>query len=305
MDFSSTLETLVRENQTDLNFTFCAVAKICLKSNRFDSAQYNLKQFHQITDQKICFDLASLSKPLINGFFALSYKEKLTNELVLLLNHQSGLPAYGRLGKEDWKSHLESFEVRESECLYSDYGAMRFLLDLSQKLSLRPRDEFKNFYQDTGLNFWLDLPATFDNGFYAPTGFREGRPIAGQAHDPNCYNIKHFCSHAGVFGSIDSLCRALIQLNKKFDLINEIPKSLNDQRFVLGFDRVLDTAKTLAGNGCSTKTFGHLGFTGTSFWIDAEKSIASVLLTNATEEYWYSRKFLTLLRKEFGAYCWS
>ena len=47
-----------------------------------------------------------------------------------------------------------------------------------------------------------------------------------------------------------------------------------------GFDRKSPTGFTTAGQLSSNDTFGHLGFTGTSIWIDREKNMAVILLTN-------------------------
>ena len=49
------------------------------------------------------------------------------------------------------------------------------------------------------------------------------------------------------------------------------------ERFILGFDTVQNPSNTLAGAGCSDSCFGHLGFTGTSFWIDAKKEIGHII----------------------------
>jgi CubicO group peptidase (beta-lactamase class C family) len=50
----------------------------------------------------------------------------------------------------------------------------------------------------------------------------------------------------------------------------------------LGFDRKSPFGFTTAGQLASDDTFGHLGFTGTSLWIDRKKDMAVILLTNRT-----------------------
>ena len=47
----------------------------------------------------------------------------------------------------------------------------------------------------------------------------------------------------------------------------------------LGFDRP-SVENSSAGRYFSTHTVGHLGFTGTSFWMDLEKDLCIILLTN-------------------------
>jgi len=60
---------------------------------------------------------------------------------------------------------------------------------------------------------------------------------------------------------------------------------------------VLDTKLTLAGSRANLSTFGHLGFTGTSIWIDSERKVGTVILSNATQNYWYDKAELNKLRK--------
>ncbi len=51
-------------------------------------------------------------------------------------------------------------------------------------------------------------------------------------------------------------------------------------RFGLGWDK--PTPPSQAGQHFSSRSFGHLGFTGTSLWIDPEKQLAIILLSNRT-----------------------
>ena len=92
-----------------------------------------------------------------------------------------------------------------------------------------------------------------------------------------------------------------LQLKKGFQ------KRDNGDRFVNGWDTVdINNGKeSLAGRGCGPFTFGHLGFTGTSIWIDSEKRIGFIILTNATRDFWYERTRLNDLRKEIGRFIWS
>jgi CubicO group peptidase (beta-lactamase class C family) len=47
----------------------------------------------------------------------------------------------------------------------------------------------------------------------------------------------------------------------------------------MGFDGISESSTT-AGRLASKSSFGHLGFTGTSLWCDAEQGIVTVLLSN-------------------------
>ena len=149
--------------------------------------------------------------------------------------------------------------------------------------------------------FWKDLKRD------APiTGMRKGRPISGQVHDDNAFVIDSFCSHAGLFGSAKGLCKGLISLNDKTSFVKKVTKSLQEnrgERFVQGFDTPGENS--YAGAGHSPLTFGHLGFTGTSIWIDGAKEIGHIILTNATKKYWYDRTGLNNLRKRLGEQLWK
>jgi CubicO group peptidase (beta-lactamase class C family) len=141
------------------------------------------------------------------------------------------------------------------------------------------------------------------------TGWRNKKLISGEVHDDNCFVIHDFISHAGLFATVGGICRSLLTLNSKHDLLNKVNTAFKthkeEDRYINGFDRPTDLLNTAAGVGCSRTTFGHLGFTGTSFWIDIEKMRGSVILTNATRNYWYDRNGLIEMRKYLGSLIWN
>ena len=53
-----------------------------------------------------------------------------------------------------------------------------------------------------------------------------------------------------------------------------------DSDYALGWDTPSKNGKSSAGDYFSYSSFGHLGFTGTSLWIDQEEKIIVILLTN-------------------------
>jgi CubicO group peptidase (beta-lactamase class C family) len=79
----------------------------------------------------------------------------------------------------------------------------------------------------------------------------------------------------------------------------------HNHRFAYGWDRVENPGNTLAGAGCGPSTFGHLGFTGTSIWIDPEKGLGHVILSNATKYHWYDKVGLNDIRRAIGEKVWS
>lgn len=259
---------------------------------------YPAKHISNSSRGEIFFDLASLTKPLVNSFSFIDQNIKDKN-LELLLNHRAGLPAWGILNKSNWKETLFSYDLKESDTLYSDYSALRYMLEFEKQTQKNIYDVVKQLH-DPDIIFWKDL----SNQLVLQNGFYNKKPNIGKVHDPNAFNLDTFTSHAGLFGTVDALARTLIEFNKKYNLLEKFNKR-SSKRFHLGFDTVENPEQTLAGSGCSELTFGHLGFTGTSFWIDPKSSKGHIVLTNATKLYWYDKNQLNNFRKEFGHLVWS
>jgi CubicO group peptidase (beta-lactamase class C family) len=156
--------------------------------------------------------------------------------------------------------------------------------------------------------YWRDLPLR--SFIFPKTGERLRTNIQGQVHDDNAFYLPNFCAHAGLFSSVQRLLSILLFLENEYSFIKTIQehikqkgsRSSQQHRFVNGFDTVTDSLHTSAGEGYSLLSFGHLGFTGTSLWIDPEKKRGHLLLTNATEKSWYPRHHLATLRKFLGTY---
>jgi len=286
------------------NFDYLAVAVIDFNRSKLQSFELN----NQIdrNDAKVLspfvFDLASLTKPLMLNLCYLMHPQAFTPDLLLLLEHRGGLPSWGRLSKKNWREVIASFPIKESVVEYSDFSALRLMLELESKFSGSFLQHCKTGWHE-GVQFWTELTNT---AHCLPTGMRGGAEIRGQVHDDNAFNISTICSHAGLFSDVHSLGKTLININDKFNLLALIkPKLVGAQRFVLGWDRALDLENTLAGQGCSNKTFGHLGFTGTSIWIDGSRGLGHIILSNATQNYWYDRSGLNTLRRSIGSFIWN
>jgi CubicO group peptidase (beta-lactamase class C family) len=233
------------------------------------------------------FDLASISK-ILNGALTYFLKPQLFDEKLLwLLNHQAGLPAWAILSRDNWREYLESFEIKKSSTVYSDLSVLRLMLELEKK-SWNMKKELSQFWKDD-IVWWRDVPGLL-------------------VHDPNAKNISEFCSHAGLFSTIEKLSRFFIryyQLTGGFKKISDELKAGYQDRFVFGFDRVIDPQNTLAGYGCSHQTIGHLGFVGTSVWIDLTKERALIILSDSALKYWYEKTCLNELRLALGQFTWN
>lgn len=270
------------------------------------SNDYEMLEFHDgklESKDNFYFDLASVTKVLGMGALACMQPELFTGDKRLLLEHRGGLPRWAILGKKSWQETVLKFPIKESETEYSDLSMLRLMLILEKETG----KDFKSLvdsYWDKELVFWKDLP---EDALCPDTGFRQGEIINGEVNDDNCFKINRFCSHAGLFGTPHGLLHSLQNLEQKHGLLAHINRSFKDKkdRYLYGWDTVSDPQDTLAGTGAPPKTFGHLGFTGTSVWVDAESGRGWFLLTNSTKKYWFNRKELTSLRHQLGALLWK
>ena len=297
------IKNLAFELMGNQHFDSLAVSVIDFKKKSFESFEMSADIFSSIP--YLYFDLASLTKTLTNSAVRLKYPELFDEKMMLLLNHKAGLPMGGLLSKNNWKEEILAYEIKESPTLYSDYSSLRCMLEIERK-SGKKLEELCSYFYDPELVHWKKLP---ENSFSPESGVRNKKIVCGEVHDNNCFNIGQFVSHAGLFATIDGLSRSLLKWEEMVKVTEQVEKQYSnlktEDRYVFGFDRVTDPENTLAGRGCSDKTFGHTGFTGTSYWIDLDKMRGVVILTNATQTYWYERTGLTLLRKTLGEAIWK
>ncbi|MEE8415220.1 MAG: serine hydrolase, partial [Desulfobacterales bacterium] len=127
---------------------------------------------------------------------------------------------------------------------------------------------------------------------FAATEFCQWRNflLNGVVHDENAYVLGGIAGHAGLFGTAGGVNILLSELLSSFNGCPSMPMFEKDRvyRFfqtdknsdrALGFDTP-SVSGASCGNYFSKRSVGHLGFTGTSFWIDLDRSIIVILLTN-------------------------
>ena len=115
-----------------------------------------------------------------------------------------------------------------------------------------------------------------------------GRLLRGEVHDENCYAFGGVSGHAGMFGTARGVAAfARGYLDASQGRSSFLPKAIVDRALAarpggshrLGWDTKAGP-ESAAGRRASAKTFGHLGFTGTSVWCDPERDLVVALLTN-------------------------
>ncbi len=296
---SAELKQTLHSGLESARFNCAAISLIDFKQQKFST--YQIINGHE-SELSAWFDLASLTKPLTLAGAWLARPEIFNDEMILLLEHRAGLPFWGRLSHAGWRETVMQYQPAPSQTVYSDFSALRLTLEIENKGT--PLYELSDSFRDEEVRFWKELP---ENSFSPITGWRGGKLISGEVHDDNCYVIGTKVGHAGLFGTIAGVSKTLLNYDRELKMIEKLEPLLKQrqQRFVRGFDTVENPATTLAGPGCGELTFGHTGFTGTSFWIDAQAKKGWVLLTNGSYPYWYDRVKLNDLRRAIGRLCWT
>ena len=137
---------------------------------------------------------------------------------------------------------------------------------------------------------WRDRIAPTEND----TAFRH-RMLRGEVHDENAGRLGGVSGHAGLFSNALDLSRfaAMLLNGGAWDTLQlvrseTVAEFTRRQDVVPGSSRALgwDTppeppdSSSSAGTKLSVRAFGHTGFTGTSLWLDPDKDLFIILLTN-------------------------
>lgn len=216
-----------------------------------------------------------------------------------LLSHCSGLTAYrpffktirGQIAFEETICDTPLEYATGTTSVYSDLGFMLLGFMLEREAPLASRFEA----MQTQMGISEDLQ------FHPPSPWRirtaptevdpwRGRLLQGEVHDENAAALGGAAGHAGLFGTAAAVgqhARHVLQVLAGRDGAfrrstvevfvarrSDVPGSSR----ALGWDTMRPTSS--CGTRMSPRAFGHTGFTGTSLWIDPDRGIYVVLLTN-------------------------
>jgi len=219
-----------------------------------------------------------------------------------LMTHTSGLPPF----KEYWRTskgkadtlRMIFAEPLESEpgtkMVYSDLGII-LMAEIIERLTGRTLDDLAKEYifAPLGMNDSMYKPPKKLWPQIAPTEFDaifRKRLVQGEVHDENAYAIGGVSGHAGVFSTAPDLaefCQMLLnggvyahqRILKRATIAQfTTPQELAKGTRTLGW--VVPTEGSSSGHYFSPHSFGHTGFTGTTIWIDPDRQLFVVLLTN-------------------------
>ena len=113
--------------------------------------------------------------------------------------------------------------------------------------------------------------------------------LRAEVHDDNAWAAGGIEGHAGLFGNAFSVWQILMEIMNALkgketkvlnsNLMQKFMAKEKKSEFRAGFDTPSKYGSS-SGKYFSDQSIGHLGFTGTSFWMDPEKSIIIIMLTN-------------------------
>jgi CubicO group peptidase (beta-lactamase class C family) len=215
-----------------------------------------------------------------------------------LLTHRSGLPA----GRELWRSASSPAEARRQvietpiycapgACFeYSDLGA-DLLGFVAEAVSGQRLDVLldERVFRPLGMTDTYFRPSAALRGRIAPTEIAppRGYPLRGEVHDENAFALGGVAGHAGLFSTAADLSiYAQMLLNGgEYNGVRVLADS-TVRRFTaraagtraLGWDTC--NQKGSCGSLMGAGAFGHTGYTGTSLWLDPERDMFVLLLTN-------------------------
>jgi CubicO group peptidase (beta-lactamase class C family) len=235
----------------------------------------------------------------------------------MLLAHSSGLPAYERLFlKTQNKDELLAAALSTAltadpgvRAEYSDIGFITLAVAL-ERVADESLDRFcqREIFGPLGMVRTAYNPPASWKGSIPPTAddrtFRK-RIIQGEVQDENASVLGGVAGHAGLFSTAEDLATfAHVLLQGGSPLVRPETLALFTRRETapVGTSRALgwDTPSSPSQSGkyFSARSFGHLGYTGTSLWIDPERQFSITMLTNRT---WpdCSNKAITNVRPAF------
>jgi serine-type D-Ala-D-Ala carboxypeptidase len=219
----------------------------------------------------------------------------------MLLAHSSGLPAYEKLFlKAKTRDELLAAAFATplaadpgTRAEYSDIGFIILAIVL-ERLADESLDRFcqREIFGPLGMLRTAFNPPVAWHGSIPPTAddvsFRK-RVIQGEVQDENASVLGGVAGHAGLFGTAQDLAtfsHVLLQGGQPLVRLETLALFTRRETAPAGTSRALgwDTPSSPSQSGkyFSPPSFGHLGYTGTSLWIDPERQLSITLLTNRT-----------------------
>jgi CubicO group peptidase (beta-lactamase class C family) len=231
-----------------------------------------------------------------------------------LLTHTGGLLWWDRLyeqlrGRSAYLERILEMDLDYppgTKMVYSDLGII-LLSEVLQRRAGEPFDTLarRRVFEPLGMGDTRYLPPVGLRPRIAPTERDpwRGRVLLGEVHDENAFALEGVAPHAGLFSTAGDLARFAQALLNGGELEGRSVVSrptvelftrragVADSTRALGWDTPSngkdprsstpgDPGYSSSGSLFSPRSFGHTGFTGTSMWMDPERELFLILLTN-------------------------
>ena len=201
-----------------------------------------------------------------------------------------------------------------SRVVYSDVNAV-LLGEVVRRTSGMPLDSFvaHEVLVPLGMTETGYHPTRAVFARTAPTGVWRGHPVAGVVNDPTAAKLGGMSGNAGVFSTVRDVARFAQFILKRGVSANgtRIVRAATVDTFItraawfggksearaLGWQAVPTGEEvSSAGTRFGVHSFGHTGWTGTSLWVDPDRGVFVVLLTNRAFQPRARKPFTTLKR---------
>ena len=244
-----------------------------------------------------------LNRPVRDYLPELDAPDKAGITVRMLLTHTGGLEAYAPLYRQarGQAEYLKEINARPlasapgTQTVYSDWD-MVLLQAVIERVAGMSLDNFADghLFKPVGMSDTRFHPDTNDRAYrrrIAPTTSDElrGGPLQGTVHDANAWAMGGVSGHAGLFSTardvaafaqllLDGGTYANVRIVSPQTIARWTSRQGPGTSRALGWDTPAPASS--AGRYFSPRSFGHTGFTGTSLWIDPERGVFVVLLTN-------------------------
>jgi CubicO group peptidase (beta-lactamase class C family) len=247
-----------------------------------------------------------------------SAPDKATITVRMLLTHRGGLEAFAPLWKEfrgraDYLTQINARPLANppgTKVVYSDWDFVLMGL-IVERITGTTLDAFTaaRVFAPLGMSSTRFTPDTTDAALMRRIALTALDTLRGQlhgtVHDPNAWALGGVAGHAGLFGTARDLAVfAQMLLNGGTYGGVRIVKPTTIARWTsvqdvassraLGWDT--PSAVSSAGRFFSPRSFGHTGYTGTSIWVDPERGLFVVLLTNRVNSHGEATRHTQLRR---------
>lgn len=227
-----------------------------------------------------------------------------------LLRHTSGLPAgapVGEGGPAGLIDRLARLPLRSEPGAAERYGDLDMVLlgAVLERVAGEPLDRLleRRVYRRLGMSetAYRPLDAGIELARIAPTEKVKGRLIHGVVHDPIARGLGGVAGNAGLFASardLGQLASALLWESPTRVVCRAVVRAFTTRSpggdYALGWETA--APGTSWGEILDASAFGHVGYTGTSLWIDPAHDVFVVLLANRVNPSARNQKHLALRR---------